>query len=257
MVRYVSDPATDMHRDVAMQLFSLPKKEVSKLSRYIAKNGFTFPQFYGSYYADCAKNIWNQIDLLKIKTESGMPLLKWLKKKGITKLGNTDKDLPHFSSEPGSFVDRVQEVENDFWNNRFKVYKQWKWDWYTKYLEQGGWFRMLTGFVCQGLMDRKQVCNYPVQGSAFHHVLWSLIQLQNTMEKKKMRSRAIAEIHDSILGYFHKREVDDVLVLAKQIMTQDARKHWKCINVPITIEASLAPEGGTWYDTKKVEIPVQ
>jgi DNA polymerase I len=252
MIRYVRDPTSDMHRDLAMQLFKLPKKEVSKLARYVTKNGFTFPQFYGSYYLDCAKNIWNQIELLKIKTEiSKIPLHEWLRKKGIPELGVAiEGSSITFMND---FIHHVQAVESDFWNSRFPTYKKWKWDWWNKYVEEG-WFRFLTGFVASGLMDRKQVCNAPIQGSAFHHLLWSLIQLQNWMERKKLRSKIVMEIHDSLLMYLHKREVDDVLAKAKEIITKDARKHWKCIVVPVAVETSVAPEGATWFDLEKVSI---
>ncbi len=51
MIKYIKDPASDMHADMAKQIFFIKdfdKKHKSlKELRYYAKNGFVFPQFYG------------------------------------------------------------------------------------------------------------------------------------------------------------------------------------------------------------------
>ena len=65
MLEYINNPTTDMHRDMAMELFLLEEEEVSKESRYCSKNGFVFPQFYGDYYESCAKSIWQTVDKVK------------------------------------------------------------------------------------------------------------------------------------------------------------------------------------------------
>lgn len=250
MIKYIEDPETDMHRDMSMQIFKLKKDQVTKDVRYNAKNKFVFPQFYGSYYIDCTKNLWDSIDSMELKTVSGKGLKKHLKKKGITERGLCDpKEEPHKKSLEA----HIQDVEKDFWNNRFKVYAQWKRDWWKRYLKKG-YFEFLTGFACQGLYNRKQVCNYPIQGSSFHCLLWALVQLQKWMNEKRLKSKLIFEIHDSIGILFHVKEVDYVLEKAVQIMTVDIRKHWPWIIVPLTVEAEIAPEGGSWYDKQKVKL---
>ena len=37
-------------------------------------------------------------------------------------------------------------------------------------------------------------------------------------------------------------------------MTIDIRKHWSWINVPLKIEAEVAPVGGSWYEKSEVKI---
>lgn len=251
MINYIKDPKTDMHRDIAMQIYKLKQKEVSKDARYCAKNKMVFPEFYGSYYIDCTKNLWEAIDSMELKTEGkGISLKKHLKKKGIRERGLCD---PKEKPEEGTFEWHVQQVEKDMWNNRFQVYSQWKKDWWEQYLNKG-YFKFLTGFVCQGLYNRKQVCNYPIQGSSFHCLLWSLIQLQKWMIEKKLKSRIVFEIHDSLGIYFHLKEIDYVLEKAHKIMTVDIIKHWPWIIVPLTIEAEIAPEGGSWADKQKRKV---
>jgi DNA polymerase-1 len=253
MIQYITDPTTDMHRDMAMECYLLDKHEVSKMTRYVAKNRFVFPQFYGSWWYECAKSMWEAIDLYSLKTEKGeISLRKHLKKKGIKALGEPKgmvgkKISGRLETEKGTFMEHLRLVQEAFWGERFKVYAQWKIDWWEKFCERG-WFRYKTGFIGSGLLDRKQTCNYPVQGSAFHGELWSMIQLQNWLEKKKMKTKIIAQIHDSIIMYLHHSEIDDVLAKAKEIMTKKLLEHWTYINVPFEIEAEVAPKGGSWHD---------
>lgn len=251
MREYILDPTTDMHRDMAMECYRLKKKEVSKMARYVAKNRFVFPQFYGSYWYDCAQNMWEAIDLYKIKTEDGIPLKKHLKRKGIKKLGDCGRN----DREPqsGTFQRHLMEVEKDFWGNRFQVYDQWKKDLWVKFCKRG-WLRYKTGFVASGLLNRKQVCNYPIQGSAFHGLLWCLIELQKWLNKHNMKSRIILQIHDSILMYLWKTEIADVLQKAKEIMTVRMLKHWKFLDIPFEIEAEVSPKGKSWFEKEKYEL---
>jgi DNA polymerase-1 len=255
MIKYIVDPKTDMHRDMAMQCYKLKEKEVTKNIRYNAKNKFVFPEFYGSYFVDCSKALWEAISIMNLETSDGTPLKDHLKKQGIKSLGEkgSNYETGRIETKKGTFMDHIREVEKDFWDNRFRVYKQWKKNWWGEYLELGE-FTFLSGFVGRGVYDRKQVCNYPIQGFAFHCLLWSLIQLQNWMNKKKLKSKIIAEIHDSMVLYFHKDEVDHILEKAVQIMTKDIREHWECICVPLTVEAEVAPLGGSWADKVVVEI---
>ena len=116
------------------------------------------------------------------------------------------------------------------------------------------YFDTLTGFRIEGLYKRNEVINYPVQGSAFHWLLWSLIRIQKLLKKYKMKSLLVGQIHDSIVGDVHKKELRDYLDIVKQVMTIDVRKHWEWIIVPLRIEAEVAPVGGSWFDKKEVKI---
>jgi len=63
MFKYLTDKSTDMHRDMAMQLFCMDLWDPAykKTLRDSAKNQFVFPEFYGSVYFQCAKNIWERM----------------------------------------------------------------------------------------------------------------------------------------------------------------------------------------------------
>ncbi len=250
MISYIKNKKKDLHRDMAMQIYKLEKKQMNKEIRYCGKNMFVFPQFYGDWYLSCAQHLWEAATTMHLKTADGVGLLKHLKSKGIRKLGRCDPKLPPAS---GTFEKHLKEVEDDFWNNRFQVYGQWKKDWWESY-ENKGYFDMLTGFRIEGRLNRKECINYPVQGAAFHWLLWSLIRIQKLLNKYKMKSLIVGQIHDSIVGDVHRKEKRNYLEICKQVMTVDVRKHWPWIIVPLTIEAEVAPVGGNWFEKKEVKI---
>ena len=151
MLEYI-ESGYDMHRDMAAECYRLREDQVTKDVRYCAKNKFVFPQFYGSYHVDCARDLRGAIRQMKLGTEDGTSLEEHLEAEGIWKR----KD----------FENHIKHVEDRFWNERFPVYARWKDDWLKQYYERG-WFRTKTGFVCQGIYKRNEAINYPIQGSAY------------------------------------------------------------------------------------------
>jgi len=237
LIAYIEDTTKDMHRDMAMECYCLSKKEVTKEARFYAKNQFVFPEFYGSYYAQVAPSLWNVIERAGLKTSDGRYLHDHLYGHGIANYEDFER--------------HIREVEERFWGNRFKVYAQWKLDWFRQYLRVGG-FDMLTGFRVDGVYKRNDVINYPVQGSAFHCLLWSLIQLVRWLEKKRMESVIVGQIHDSIVADVTPGELDDFLAKAKYVMTVAIRKHWPWIIVPLVIEAEVSDTN--WFEKKEYKI---
>jgi DNA polymerase I-like protein with 3'-5' exonuclease and polymerase domains len=145
----------------------------------------------------------------------------------------------------------MRQVEKDFWYKRFKVYAQWKKDWYADYLELG-YFDTLTGFRCSGVMDRKQAVNYPIQGSAFHCLLWCLIRIRKLLHKYHLKTKLIGQIHDSLLSDIYKGELKDYYEIVHKVMTEDLVRHWKSwIIVPMDVEFEVAPVGHSWKDKQK------
>lgn len=251
MLTYIKDPTKDMHRDMAVEIFGLSEKQVSKDARYVAKNGFVFPAFYGSYYKQIAPNIWKMMDQLKLKIEgSETPLKDHLRNKfGIKELGACDHEL---DTEPGTFEDRLQKIERNFWDKRFPVYAKWKKTWYESYQKSGG-FDFLTGFRVSGFYKRNEVLNLGIQGSAFHCLLWSLIQLQKWLEDTDKQSLIVGQIHDSLILDVYLPELQMVLNTAKRIMTKDLLEAWKWIIVPLDVEVEVCPKGGNWFQKEKWE----
>lgn len=232
MIEYINDPTTDMHRDSAMKLFKIDDPtQVPKHLRQGAKNGFVFPQFYGDYFGNCSRNIWE--NWLKDDDK------ELLKKKGLRSFQ--------------SFENHVKAIEEWFWNTKFKRYTEWKDEILMKYIDDG-YIDLLTGFRCHGPMDKKEVWNYPIQGPAFHCLLWSLNRIQEYISAERMRTLLIGQIHDSILFDLIDEELAQLLPVVKRIMCDDIRKFWEWIIVPLEIEAEITEVDGSWYTKKKIEI---
>lgn len=256
-ISYIIDPKKDMHRDMAAQLFCFTEEEwklmakkfpkAAKDARYGAKNMFVFPQFYGDYYLHCAQNLWEWAQRAKLVGPNGEPMIEWLASKGITGLGACDKEQ---DAVPGTFEHHVKTVEQDFWNNRFRAYGRWKKQWYDKYLNLG-YFDTYTGFRIAGVFNRKQVINYPVQGSAFHCLLWSLVRINRELQRRGMRSRVAGQIHDSIIGDVHVDELEEYLTIVKHYSTVAIRKAFPWLNVPLVVENEICAPGASWFYKKE------
>jgi len=249
MLTYINDPSTDMHRDMADQIFMLDH-DVPKPVRQQTKGLFVFAQFYGDYYISCARSLWDCMVQHKLTSSDGTPMRDYVKSMGITNgLGELN---PKEKPKRGTWERHIQEVENDFWNNRFGVYGQWRKDHFKEYLKKG-YFDMYTGFRCGGIFKRNNVINYPVQGAAFHCLLWSLTRMVHWLKKNKMRTKVIGQIHDSIVFDFCIQELDEVLAKAKQVMTEDIKKWAPWLIVPLDVEVEIAPNGGSWFYKNEIK----
>ncbi len=246
MLNYISDPSTDMHRDACMECFKLTQEQVSKGARSLTKNQFTFPEFYGSYYPNVARGLWDGIDSFSATRADGMGLKECLAEQGITRLGACNPKQP---AENGTFERHIQEVERCFWDVQFAVYAQWKKDEFAEY-QRKGWMKSLTGFVYQGIYKRNKVANYKIQGSAFHCLLWSLIRVVRWLRKSKMKTRVIGQIHDSLLLDVVKDELDDVLAGVRRITLDELRKAWRWIVVPLGID--IEGSDRNWFEKKEL-----
>lgn len=250
MIEYISDPTKDLHRDMATECFALPKSEMSnptddedkkriKRIRYCGKNMFVFPQFYGDWYKGCAVSLWQATEQMKLSLRDGTSMRKHLATKGIRNLSD--------------FEEHLKKVEDFFWNKRFPTYTQWKKDWLKAY-QKNGYLLTKTGFVCQGQMRKNEIINYPVQGSAFHCLLQSLIWLvRHDLRKRIMQAKVVGQIHDSIVADVPHEEMAEFIPMAKEIMTERLPERWRWINVPLTIEIEVSPINGSWAEKKGIK----
>lgn len=247
MLRYLTTKGTDMHRDMAMECYQLKEEQVTSPIRYCAKNMYVFPQFYGSYYVDCARHLWEAIERMKLTTKDGIPLKKHLKSKGITKLGKCD---PESKPIQGTFEYHIKEVEKRFWGERFPVYAKWKDKWHAAYQKNGS-FKHKTGFRQRDLYKKNDVVNHPIQGAAFHCNLWSLVHLQNQIDQDGMDSLLTAQIHDSQISDVPDSEIQVFLNTSVDIATKQLLRNWKWIDVPLNVEVEVSDINGNWWDKEE------
>jgi DNA polymerase-1 len=242
MVEYIIDKTKDMHRDSAMELFKLNESEVSKEIRQATKGGFVFPQFYGSYYVECAKNLYDTVGQQGLCLADGSSLADHMEKVGLGVRGECDPEVP---TEAGTFESHVQNVERILWEERFPIFADWRRRIYDSYKENL-FFDSLTGFRYEGYFRRNEVINFGTQGSAFHCLLRAVIILVGELKERGMKSRVIGQIHDSIVSLVAVDEQQEYLDLVYDIMARRIKKEWSWIIVPLEVDADVTPEGGSW-----------
>ena len=227
LVKYIIDPSTDMHRDSAADCFLLKPEEVTKALRNDVKGQFVFAEFYGSYYAQVAADLW--------ETAHAHKLVDHLKDKGIVSYQD--------------FENHIKEAERIMWEDRFPVHNEWR-EAQWKFYQKKGYVELLTGFRAYGPMRKNNTFNTPVQGSGYHILQWTMNQVNKKVEKLE-RSRLIGEIHDSCVGDIHPSESDLIDYWYWLYGTQKVREHWDWITVPLTVEKEQSEIDGSWADMKE------
>jgi len=243
MVRYLQDKDSDMHADMAKQIFILDELDKSipayKTLRQAAKNGFVFPQFYGDYYKNNAVSLCEWV---------GLPVEgTWKEGMGL-QLPNGDHISDHLIQKGirsfNLFMDHIQRVEDDFWGRRFRKYSEWRECWVQEYRRKG-YLQMYTGFVCSGVMRRNEIINYPIQGTAFHCLLKTFIELDKIMLKEGWRTRLVGQIHDSVLLDVYPEELEHVKQTVQEVV-RGLPKEWDWIVVPLEVEIDEYEVNGSW-----------
>lgn len=239
-ISYLLDKSTDMHRDQALDLWQLDQsmlvnesftreqKGLAKKIRFYAKNNWTFAQFYGDWYDSCAKNLWeNCIVREKLVLPNGVLLLDHCSSMGIY----TVED----------FIEHCKEVEHRLWNERFPIYTRWKQNIFKFYLKYG-YIETYYGFKFTGYMDKKQCCNYPIQGTSFHNLLNVIFDVEKFIHKNKMDTKIVGQIHDSIIAKIPKDEIEFYHKGVSDIIaTLHERLSW--LVVPMEAECSISKLG--------------
>jgi len=240
MINYVTNPKSDMHRDGACDIWQLTKKEITDDIRDRVKNDWTFPQFYGDWYMQCAESLIK--DCFNLKTTSGIILEDHIA--GFNKKSSwvTDKEY---------FENHCKEAERIMWEERFPVYAQWKKD-INKFYRKHGYIETHMGFRYTGYMGRNDVTNYQTQGTAFHCLLWTLIQVNEISKKEKWGSKIIGQIYDSIVFDLVPDEQDHIIETVNRIGTKEIRKEFDWIIVPLSIDFEVTPIDGAWNEKEKV-----
>ncbi len=244
MMDYLLNKDSDMHLDMAKQIFmfdSMDKKiPAHAVMRQAAKNGFVFPQFYGDYYGNNALSL---ADWVKVPQKG-----RWGPGQGL-KLPDGSHISDHFRSRGiksfEAFVEHMKAVEDDFWNRRFKGYGQWRKASIAKYRKLG-YLKIHTGFICSGMMRKNEIVNYPIQGSAFHCLLFTFIELDKISQKEQWKSKIVGQIHDSILIDAHPDEFERIKAALYHIVKELLPNAWKWIIVPLEIETEVYGVDKPW-----------
>jgi DNA polymerase I-like protein with 3'-5' exonuclease and polymerase domains len=223
-----------MHRDTAMDIFILKEDEVEKAIRNSAKGDQVFPQFYGSYYAQTAPDLWDFACSYTMKT--GITLKEHLANHGIKTYAKFEK--------------HVEKAEKIMWGERFKEHDTWRKS-MTKDYQKKGYVELHTGFRCYGPMSRNNTFNTSVQGAAYHVNQWSMNKLTEKLDKSCEKSYIIGQIHDCIVMNIWPAEEALIDHWVYSFGTQRVRKHWPWIIAPLVIEKEFGAVDAAWSEASQ------
>jgi len=249
MLKYITDKSSDMHGDMAKQIFMIKnwdkKNHYHAYLRSATKNSFVFPQFYGDYYKNCAINFCNNW--------LNLPSGQWKKTDGVNIQDNETiaaNMIKNGVTSLSDFESHIQKIEKHFWTKRFPQYAKWK-DFHYSLYQKYGYVSMYTGFACSGLMSRNDSINYPIQGAAFHCLLWTLVEVNKRFKKLNMKSKIVGQIHDAIVFDIYPPELKKVYKIVHKIATVDLPKEFSWIIVPLEIEAEICDIDKSWAEKKE------
>lgn len=232
LIKYVSNPDLDMHRDLATGLFFIPIDKVNKVIRgEYTKGPWTFAQFYGSWYKQCADNIWQMLHTPSSTAKFGFDIVKHLEDNGI--------------ESPLDWEEHCKKQEKVLWDDFFPGYQEFRNSTFDNF-QKKGYIDFVDGFRYYGPATRNECLNAPVQGPAFHIQLWAFTQITKEIEKKKMKSKLIGSIHDSMVVDVAVEEEAYMDHLVYEYATQKVREHWDWITVPLMVEKERSEVNGDW-----------
>jgi DNA polymerase-1 len=239
----------DPHMDVTMRIWEAEKELIPGLLRYHSKSGFVFAEIYGSFYINCAVNMWELCGDLQLN--NGINVIDHLVSKGII-TNDVDKTAyfkirgkkRQISKQLYDFIHHVKSVEEWFWGE-FSGLRDWQ-NRMVEIYQKKGCVEMPFRFKRTGYLSNNQIFNTAIQGTAFHLLLWSYIQL-NKKAKKEWRTNLIGQIHDEILFDITPNELQIVLNTAENIMINGVRDRFKWANVPLKVEPEVTQVNEAWY----------
>lgn len=196
-----------------MKSYGNDPKAIDKLARFDAKNSFVFAEFYGSYYVPICEDL-------------------------IAKGYRIDEQT-------------VKEVEEEFWG-RYADVRRWQYS-LVDFYKAHGYVEMLHGFRRRGYLTRNKIFNSPVQGTAFHCLLWSGSRANKVRKREEWLSKFIGQIHDQIMIDLNPKEEGHVIEVVRKIMTEDIRKAHPWIIVPLKAEFEITEIDEPWSTIKEEE----
>ena len=138
----------------------------------------------------------------------------------------------------------LKRVEVEFWK-KYKETRKWQERNYNFY-ELNGYIPQMTGFHLKGYMSRNMILNYPIQGPAFHCLLYALIHINDELQRRKMHTKIIAQIHDNVVFDCYPPEKKAVKEISEYYAVEKLKKDWKWIITPLEISWEETKVNSSW-----------
>jgi DNA polymerase I len=223
----------DMHSHWAGVLFGINKeleniKKEHYEERFLAKNNFTFANFFGAtptsiaekmresdFYRDYIRSIWE--------------------KNGSK--GNWYDYYKNYSEE------HIKQCQDIFYE-RYPTFKAWQ-NSLVDFYYQNGYIETPFGFRRNYPLKRNEIINFPIQSVSFHFLLHALIKADKLLMDAKLKSHIIAQIHDSGMLNLKLEETPEVIEILDHCMTQKPWAWAKSIKLETEWEV-----GHNWLEMK-------
>ena len=88
--------------------------------------------------------------------------------------------------------------------------------------------------------DERNAINAPIQGSAADIIKLAMINIQNIMEKEKLKSKMLLQVHDELVFDVHKKELE----FLKSIVKKEMENVYK-LDIPLIVEIGI---GNNWME---------
>jgi DNA polymerase I-like protein with 3'-5' exonuclease and polymerase domains len=183
--------------------------------------------------------VWLEIDIPNAVDVYGFDVIKHLRKCGVRTYEQWEK--------------HCAEQEYILWNEFFPGYKRWRDDTFELFKEQG-YIDYANGFRYYGPATRNEVLNGPVQGPAYGIQAWAFKEMDKYLRKYDYDTKLIGQIHDSILTDTLPAEEGMVDKLMHSFATEEVRKHWDWITVPLVMEKDCTGVDGSWANMESTGV---
>ena len=201
----------DMHSHWASVLFGIKGMTLKELKvrheneRYLAKNTFTFANFYGAAPPSIAEEM-RKFDFYKdyVYNNFYRPMARPI---------NWDKFYLDFS------IDHITKCQNEFYS-RYRGVKAWQ-DWVVDFYYKNHYIENGFGFRRRYPMKRNEIINTPIQGTSFLLLQDSINQIEDYLEKENpesLMSRSIGQIHDALVSNVFNPEAGEYIEMVDHFM---------------------------------------
>ena len=230
----------DMHSHWAIKLFGLKgysyeqvKEQFGDNERFLAKNNFTFANFFGAGFQSIAEEMR--------KSEFYKEFVSGIYNMRKSKNETFDSYYYNFS------LNHIKDCQNQFYE-RYHVYKAYQDAIVDKYYKTG-YVENPFGFRRRFPLTRNEIINYPIQSTSFLLLLDSLIKIEDELEKGDWKSHLINQIHDSGKANMIAYEGGDFMDMVDDKMCNKPDLPWST-----TVKMKTDWEvGKNWFDMKHIK----
>lgn len=207
----------DMHSHWAIELFGLKgmsykevKAKYDDTYRFLAKNNFTFANFFGAVNVSIAEEMR--------KSPFYEEYVRGFYNKNPFK-SNWENYYITFSEN------HIAECQNEFYS-RYSVYKTWQ-DSLVENYYKTGYVENPFGFRRRYPLSKNEIINYPIQSTSFLLLLDSLIRIEERIENDgNWKSHPVGQIHDSAFNNVYKYEAPEYIDMVDDIMCNKPHLPW-------------------------------